>query len=320
MSKPLVLLLPAIFMMLLITPILAVAQQQIIVDGDPSDWKAPLPSQDNTYIISNGEFVWRDATEDERTNFVTQGSHDPRVDLVEWRITGDENYLYMLFKFNDMSSINIGDDGATFIAVTIDRDLTSGSGNVWFAGESDTQVNSSAAWEYQVIVNLADSRYRNQGLRSITHPLNESTNNWGAIFQLVDKNWNHLYAQGDRGDAGLLAVNLSNNCIELRITWTLIGGAPTGGSIRFEVITARGWSNYNNNGGGAWDISNESDALDAVTTTGPNTWNEVEDGVVDYYVEVPFATPVPYPVPEPWVIGLVALVIAGLYLVFRRMI
>jgi hypothetical protein len=318
MSKPLVLLFSAIFMMLLTTPILAIAQPQIIVDGDPSDWKAPLPSQDNTYIISDGEFVWKDATGDERTDFA--GSVNPDlVDLVEWRITGDGDYLYMLFKFKNMSGISIGDNGATFIAVTIDRDLTSGSGEIWFAGESDTKVNSSAAWEYQIVVNLADSRYRNQGLRSITHPLNESTNNWGAIFQLLDKNWNHLYVPGDTGAAGLLAVNLDNNCIEFKINWSLIGGAPAGGSIRFEVITAVGWSNYGGNGGGTWDISGSSDALDAVTTIGPNTWSEVEDGVVDYYVEVSFATPVPYPVPEPWIVGLVALVIAGLYLVFRRM-
>ncbi|MEM1612364.1 MAG: hypothetical protein QXH02_03305 [Desulfurococcaceae archaeon] len=44
-----------------------------------------------------------------------------------------------------------------------------------------------------------------------------------------------------------------------------------------------------------------SNALDAMIIIEPNTWNEVQGGVVDYYVDVYFTTTPPYvPIPEPW--------------------
>jgi len=156
----------------------------------------------------------------------------------------------------------------------------------------------------------------------VTHPLNEATNNWGAIFQLIDQNWSHIYVSGDNGENGLLAVNLSNNAIEIRIRWSLIGiSDPSKATLRFEVITARGWSNYDGNEGGAWDIGGASDALDCITTTGPNTWDEVGDGVVDYYFDIAFAGTPPQPIPEPaLIVSAVTLVaaIAALVLHTRR--
>ncbi|MEM1675913.1 MAG: carboxypeptidase regulatory-like domain-containing protein [Desulfurococcaceae archaeon] len=268
------------------------------VDGDPSDWTGTPPVDDNTYSYSEGEWIWRDAAGDERTDFA---SPDPGVDLVEFRVTGDIDYIYLLFKFNSMAGFNIGDNGATFIALAIDRDRIPGSGVEWFAGESDTKTSDLARWEYQLVINLADSRYSGQGLRSIIHYLNESTNNWGAIFQLLDTNWNHIYVAGDDGTYGILAVNLDLNTIEVRLKWDLIGGRPLDGEyIRLTLITARGWSNYGGNGGGAWDIGgvSVSDALDAVTTT-LNTWDEVQDQVVDYYVDIRFVNGEPTPPPPP---------------------
>jgi len=288
----------------------------VTVDGDPSDWTGTPPSSPNTYTISSGEWIWRDAWGDERTDFA---SPDPRVDLVEFRVTSDDNYLYFLIKLNDTSDVNIGDNGAPYIAITIDTDQQPGSGQLWFAGESDTQVNSNAAWEYQIVVNLADSRYSGQGLRAASHPLNESTNSWGAIFQLIDRNWNHVFVQGDDGTKGLLAVNLDYNAIEIRINWSIIGiNDPTGATLRFEVITARGWSNHGENKGGAWDIGNASDALDCITTVEGNTWNEVQDGVVDYYFDVNFAGSPPQPIPEPAVVSIVALAVVAALLVFYK--
>jgi len=299
----------------ILTPYTALAHT-VTVDGNPSDWTGTPPSEVNTYTVSDYEWIWRDAGGDERTDFANP---DPRVDLVEFRVTSDENYLYFLIRLNDTSGVNIGDDGAPFIAITIDTDQQPNSGEVWFAGDSDTQVNSNAAWEYQIVVNLADSRYSRQGLRITSHPLNESTNNWGAIFQLIDKNWNHVYVQGDDGTKGLLAVDLNYNAIEIRINWSLIGiGDPTGATLRFEVITARGWSNYDVNRGGTWDINNAPDALDCITTTGPNTWDEVQDGVVDYYFDVTFTGTPPQPIPEPAVVSIVALAVVATLLVLYK--
>ncbi|MEM4717573.1 MAG: hypothetical protein QXE81_02295 [Desulfurococcaceae archaeon] len=289
----------------------------ISIDGDPAEWgtfECPGFPVGNDYgiwyyrTVNNiPQWIWCDAIGDERTDFA---SPDPRADLVQFRITGDMDYVYFLFIFRDTSGFYIGDDGGTFVALTINRNGTE-EGEIWFAGQSDTKVNESAKWQYQLVVNLADSRYRDQGYRSVT---NELEKNWGGIFLLLNPSWQFL-----EGDNALMGANVDKNAIEVRIPWSLIGGAPSGSSffLRLSLITGRGWSDYNGNLGGTWDIKYEeqdlSDALDAMTTTGPNTWNDVEDGVVYYYVDVYFTTSPPYyPIPEPGLlIAVVSVAVAG---------
>ncbi|WP_055282219.1 CARDB domain-containing protein [Thermococcus sp. EP1] len=240
---------------------------------------------ENLWVINSQELIWKDAAGDQRTEW----GANTHVDITEFRVTTDQDYLYFLVKLNNTNSWHIGDNGAPFLAITIDTDQVSGSGQVWFSGESDTQLNPNAAWERQIVINLADSRYSGQGLTYIVHPLNESTNNWGAIFQFLDTTWSHLYQLGDTGTYGALAVNLSNGIIEVKISWNAVGGIPSTNKIRIEAITGRAWSNYGGNGGGTWDIGGVSDALDAITNIGPNTWDEVDDGIVNYYLEIELA-------------------------------
>ncbi len=258
------------------------------IDGDPSDWTGTPPATNNTWTYDDtaGEWIWKDALNDINSYNGAYGAFVNASDIVEFRISGDADYLYILTVFKDMSGMHIGDNGATFLAITIDRDRATGSGETYFSGNSETQTDTDAAWEYQVVVNLADSRYSGNGLTYIQHPLNESTNNWGAIFQLLDSSWNHIYSSGDTGSAGLLAVNISENTIEIKINWSYIGGKPDNEFIRFEVMTANAWSDYANNGGGTWDTDIDSDAVDAMTTT--DTITEVSDGVINYYVDVWF--------------------------------
>ena len=275
----------------------------ITVDGDPSEWgiydctgKAP----GLYYEVVNGipQWIWCDPEGDERTDFA---SPDPRADLLQFRVTGDGDYLYGLIIAKSMD-FYIGDNGGTIIAITINRNGTT-TGQVWFAGDSETQVHSDAVWQYQVVINLADSRYSGQGKTQVVDGLQA---NWGGIFYIVDSTWSHKV-----DTESLIGVNVTNNAIEFRIKWDTIGGTPSDGSFFFRVslITGRGWSNYDGNAGGFWDISNVSDALDAITSVPGNTWNEVGDGVVDYYIDLPFRTEPPYyPIPE---LILVPLVIAG---------
>ncbi len=287
----------------------------IAVDGDPGDWGSYTCPQNNWYTYTTvgdvQQWIWCDTPGDERTD---HASPDKRADLIQFRITGDTTNLYLLFIFNDMSGFNIGDDGGTFIALTINRN---GTGyEIWFSGESETKVSTEAKWLYQVVVNLADSRYENQGLRSGVFDL---TRNWGGILYIVNHTWHRQAGEAKVG------VNLDMNAVEVAIPWSIIGGTPSGNTffLRLSLITARGWSNYEENRGGAWDIGGEvvSDALDAMTTTGPNTWDEVLDGVVDYYVDVYFTTTPPYvPIPEPWFISSIigVLAVVGLVVYLRR--
>jgi len=280
----------------------------ITIDGNPSEWGAydctgKAPGLYLATINNIPQWIWCDPEGDERTNFANP---DPRVDLLQFRVTADENYLYGLVIVKNMT-FNIGDDGGTFVAITINRNGST-SGEVWFAGESKTKVNyTKAVWQYQVVINLADSRYRDQGKTQVTDNL---TANWGGIYYIVNSSWSF---QSDT-DA-LMGADVSYSAIEFRVKWSTIGGPPSGDSffLRMELITARGWSNYANNGGGTWDIPNASNALDCITDVPGNTWNEVQDGVVDYYIDLYFATTPPYyPVPEPITVPLlVAVAVVG---------
>ncbi len=263
----------------------------ITVDGNASDWTGTPPSQANSWVVSNGEWIWKDAIGDERNDFNYSGTQpDTRVDLTEFRVTGDSTYLYFMAKFYDLdngSTLHLGDNGATWMAIAIDNGTN--GGETWFAGESDTQVNSSAAWEYQIVINLADSRYTGKGLKNTTHPLNESTANWGSIFYVVNNTWKFMNYTGDTGQHGLMAVNMTSNVIEIKVAWSVLGiDVTTSPTISISVITARGWSDYSNNQGHTWDSPGNSDALDCITITGPNTWDEVQDGVVDDYAMITF--------------------------------
>ena len=263
----------------------------ITVDGDPSDWSGTAPSTANSWVISNGEWIWKDAVGDERNDF--NNSHpDNRTDLTEFRVTGDSTYIYFMAKFKDLDdggTVHLGDNGATWMAITIDNG--SAGGATWFAGQSDTNCNSSAAWEYQIVVNLADSRYSGKNMINTTQPLNESTANWGAIFYVINSTSKFQNFTGDTGQHGLMAVNLTLNTIEIKIAWSVLGLNPADSpTLNISVITARGYSDYASNTGNTWDVSDASDALDCITTTGPNTWDEVQDGVVNDYATITFST------------------------------
>jgi hypothetical protein len=127
--------------------------------------------------------------------------------------------------------------------------------------------------------------------------------NWGKAFLLVNESWNRL-----TDDESQMAADVSKNTIEFRVKWDLLGGVPSGGSffLRLGLITGRGYGDGENRGD-VWDIrspdpsdTDPSDALDVVTDKPGNTWDEVQDGVVDYYIDLYFMTTPPYyPVPEP---------------------
>jgi len=43
----------------------------ITVDGNPDDWTGTPPTSNNSYAISDGEYIWKDAINDERNEETT---------------------------------------------------------------------------------------------------------------------------------------------------------------------------------------------------------------------------------------------------------
>ena len=76
----------------------------IIVEGATGDWVGIVPEEPNTWTISNGEYIWKDAAGDDTGNgrYKYPLNRDLRKgsDLREFRITYDDKNLYLLIKCN----------------------------------------------------------------------------------------------------------------------------------------------------------------------------------------------------------------------------
>lgn len=294
-------------------PLAGLSGGSISVDGDPVEWgvfdctgKAPGLHLETVNEIP--QWIWCDPLGDERTDF-SYPDPDPRADLVQFRVTGDENYLYGLVIVNNMNFNQLGESGATAVLITINRN---GAGSQeWFGLWSETKISPDAKWFRQVIVNLGSAELSGtQGSKSLG-------DNWGKAFLVFDEGWNRL-----TDDSSLMAADKSYNAIEFRIKWDTLGGIPSGDSfyLRMGLITGRGYGDGADRGN-LWDIDQNrndvSNALDAITNVTGNTWEEVSDGFVDYYIDLYFATTPPhYPIPEPGLMVVTVTAVAAFAMVF----
>jgi hypothetical protein len=73
-----------------------------INDKSLNDWRGSPPEKDNASIYSEGEFIWRDALDDDKGNGSYQYPQEPIfekcADLREFRVTYDKDNLYLLIK------------------------------------------------------------------------------------------------------------------------------------------------------------------------------------------------------------------------------
>jgi len=220
----------------------------ITVDGDPSDWTGVPPLALN-YTRSNFEWIWTDPQGDERTDFA---SPDNRVDLTEFRITADENYVYFMAEMRDIDLAT--GNGAPMVQVSVDNDRISGSGESWLGGLADTQVDINAEWE-----RLIKTRF----------------GSGSGVVAVYDTGWVDIATAQD-----IESISTINDVIEFRVGWNTLGVSPPA-PLRFTVSTYRATL-----GDDTWDIGGVSDALDVITTVAGNTWNEVSDGVINYYFDI----------------------------------
>jgi hypothetical protein len=74
----------------------------IKVDKNVHDWIGTPPDQENTGIVSSGEYIWKDAKGDDTGNgkytYPTNKDLGKGADLREFRVTWDKNNVYFLIK------------------------------------------------------------------------------------------------------------------------------------------------------------------------------------------------------------------------------
>lgn len=189
-----------------------------------------------------------------------------------------------MVRFNDTSEIDLGTRGATFLAIAIDTTPDSGETN--FAGntggDAGTQVSDTVAWERQIVVNLAGC-YADGSYPSGDELVAGLQNDWGTFFYMVNNSWRFITDTN-----ALLAVNLTEDIIEIRVSWSSLGITLDGNDfqLNISVMSSLGWSNAIDSGG-TWDNDIDSDAIDVVTGL-TSTISEIYDGVIGYWLPVMF--------------------------------
>ncbi|MDI6884567.1 MAG: PGF-pre-PGF domain-containing protein, partial [Hadesarchaea archaeon] len=226
------------------------------IDGSSGDWVGTAPTTINSYTISAGELIWKDNTGDERTDLSPPDltTPDNLVDMLEFRVTADTENVYFMVKMNDIWLAS--GDNAPMVQVAVDNDRVAGSGENWFGGWCETATHTNAEWE-----RLIHTRFGS---------------NAGRVF-IWDTGWNDLATAGDTE-----SISTTNEVIEFKVGWARLGTKPPC-TLRFTVASFR--SDILDN---AKDIAGSSDALDALTHVSGNTWEDVQDQVVDNYFDVYF--------------------------------
>jgi len=233
----------------------AASAHTITVDGDPSEWTLAAPTNVNTGHIGRnssvrGEYIWNDYNSDVRTE---GADPDSNYELTQFRVTADASNVYFLARFSDITNTSL-----PYVAIAVDTDRVSGSGESYFGDFAETQTNANAEWERLIVVNLNKTGY-------------------------YDTSWAWT-------NAGSSYISDTNDVIEISMPRTALG-ISWPATLRFTVIVCQ-----HDGSGGIQDINGgDSDALDCVTNYGDpgstlNTWSEVSDGVVDYYFDVYFNT------------------------------
>lgn len=236
----------------------------VFADGVRDEWGVVLPIASNLGMIvrttlGTGEYAWRDAPGDQRTDL---GAAGVGADILELRVTADATNLALLVQLSDVV-ITTGEQ-APMLQVALDLDALAGSGGTWMTGFADTQVGDSARWE-----RLVYTRFGSGGGASVLD----------ADFNVVA--------------SAEVAIDAADDILEIVIPWSALGLAgPPATPIRFTVASylADAGDNTLEIGG-----SSVSDALDTITNYGdprassyPSTFTEVGDTRVDYAFDVEF--------------------------------
>ncbi len=235
----------------------------VVVDGEYNDWNVGvLGSMDNnTGTVVAGEYIWKDRVGDERTDFF---SPDKAVDIVSFHVTSNSTHLLMLIRLRDLG--NLGVNGAPAVLIALDTDMNYTNGERWLALYSDTNTSEYGRWDYQVAIDLANTTVAS-GSRI--------TGGGNTPLKIYDPSWNDVSTVNS-----VFVANNVTDCVEVAIYWSDIGvsNLEAVSNVRFTVATVR-----SDGAGHSWDIdgSSKSNVLDCITSYGTNTWDEVQDQVID---------------------------------------
>lgn len=204
-----------------------VTGHSIAVDKNVRDWTGIAPELENAATVSNGEYIWKDATGDDKGNGNYTYPQDKALmkgaDLKEFRVTFDKDNLYLLIKTD-----RPGDWWAGFKVVGIHKEGATGGLETLAQGDMDegsfdsgtfTNLKVAPALAFQYVIAVSSS-YK------------------GRIYDEKGKMIARKEAQPD-DTPGFLVDDFNWNAVEVAIPLKLIGGTPAGQTWKFIVATAQ---------------------------------------------------------------------------------
>ena len=319
----------SLFVLTMAAPSIGVAREYTIhgtrtVDGDPSDWVGTPPATSPGYVYSGGEFIVSDPDGDESPYWDSAHNWPIRsdVDIVEFRLTSDDENMYFLFKFSTYESLY-----SHYIMVAIDPtpDTNNDGFNQWLPDYSDTRLGGfvngeHVEWNWTYIV-------------AINYDWGDDANHGNSPIGVYNQSW-------DFTPVGTAAFSQDNRVIEASVPLSAIGGADLyrGGSIRIWIIVFANsyggiWDPYDNGatddlgnpctlGTDAYDVAGQSPTV-RTNTSDPDSgefWDD--DGnagndawpTTDSWVDTSFVVSfndVPEPIPENAAVAYIALIAAA---------
>ena len=226
----------------------------ITVDGDPTDWIGATISQNDTGYVDGGEYVWIDTVGDDigdggdalNANDNPDGYTYPtdssftggEADIVQFRLTADDQNMYFLVKLDSFASVY-----TPMVVITIDVDHVSGSGEVWLPQDADLQVDSLIAWEYAIVLGDDNIKVFNSSWTDITDSVQAQ-----AVFN----------PNGGYIEAGLNTslLNSSVNILDTTIYLTCAAGLNEFGHFKEVDSLATQW-----HGGGGIGSNGSTDSI-----------------------------------------------------------
>jgi len=266
----------------------------ITVDGDDSDWLGTAPTEENSAVVDNGEFIWKDAADDIRTNAGLSSAATASLDITELRLTASTTALYVLVKFADLRLSLSQDTTCTYPIVQISLDYADTLGATVFKDSTTlgvdlpAQVSAEAEWEYLVGLYQA----KDADTKTVTL---DGSNAKGALLVKA-------------GEQGVLADTCKYNqrvhhsiqnstgpyLMEAEIpfdSWTDgIGSFSNYVGRRVHITVAcfaHGKAVSGADAGTVQALGTPSNIVDCVSPSA-NTDDEIEDNIVDFYLDVVF--------------------------------
>lgn len=234
----------------------------ITVDGNITDWIGTPPLKIHDYTFSNGEFIYKGDLNDYRTDL----GNTLYLDLTEFRLTCDNNWMYFLIKFQD---IGPSDKDSIHVEISLGNPADPTSYN-WIGDDAQLGLSNRA---------LAD--------RIIAL---HSTSEGNFDIEL----WDGGICYSPPTSGYLAVISDVNDCIEARISLNDIadGSLHLPSAIRITLVIFKNVVGWNNDIDATQDIGGFliNDAIDVMggkVSINENAWfRDLNDNKVDKFFDI----------------------------------